>query len=51
MYIYVYRSIEDDNGQRRKRMMRQIDDVIGTSDANHALVLCADGGVMYFKNR
>ena len=44
------RSTQDDNGQRRKRMMRQIDTVIGTSDAQHALVLCTDGGVMYFKN-
>ena len=44
------RSIHEDNGQRRKRMMRQIEEVIGTSDAQHALVLCTDGGVMYFKN-
>ena len=44
------RSTQDDNGQRRKRMMRQIDEVIGTHDARHALVLCTDGGVMYFKN-
>ena len=44
------RSTQDDNGQRRKRMMRQIDEVIGTADARHALVLCTDGGVMYFDN-
>jgi hypothetical protein len=44
------RSTQDDNGQRRKRMMRQIDEVIGTNDARHALVLCTDGGVMYFQN-
>lgn len=44
------RNTQDDNGQRKKRMMRQIDFVIGTSDARHALVLCTDGGVMYFKN-
>jgi hypothetical protein len=31
-------------------MMRQIGDVIGTNDARHALILCTDGGVMYFKN-
>lgn len=49
-YEIPERSIQDDNGQRRKRMMRQIDDVIGTSDARHALVLCTDGGVMYFHN-
>ena len=44
------RSLDDDNGLRRKRMMRQIDDVIGTSDGRHVAVLCADGGVFYFEN-
>ena len=44
------RSLEDDQGQRRKRMMRQIEDVIATHDARHALVLCTDGGVLYFRN-
>ena len=44
------RSVEDDQGQRRKRMMRQIEDVIATHDARHALVLCTDGGVLYFRN-
>lgn len=44
------RSTEDTNGQRKKRMMRQIEEVIGTSDAGHVLALCTDGGVLYFKN-
>jgi hypothetical protein len=42
------RAIEDDKGQRRKRMMRQIDEIIGTDDGKHVLVLCTDGGVLYF---
>lgn len=42
------RSTEDDKGQRRKRMMRQIDEIIGTDDGKHVLVLCTDGGVLYF---
>jgi len=29
-------------------MIRQIDEVIGTADARHALALCTDGGVLYF---
>lgn len=41
--------VNDDSGQRRKRMMRQIDSVIGTNDAKHVLALCTDGGVLYFK--
>jgi hypothetical protein len=40
-------SSEDDQGQRRKRSCRQIDEVIGTSDAKHILVLTTDGGVFY----
>lgn len=43
------RSIEDAQGQRRKRMLREISDVIGTYDARHVLALCTDGGVMYYK--
>jgi hypothetical protein len=42
------RAIEDDKGNRRKRMMRQIDEIVGTDDGKHALVLCTDGGVLYF---
>lgn len=30
------------------RMLRQIEDVIGTSDGRHVLGLCTDGGVMYY---
>lgn len=29
-------------------MLREIAEVIGTSDARHVLVLCTDGGVMYY---
>lgn len=47
-YEMPCRSIEDENGNRRKRMMRQIDQVIGTNDGKHVMVLCSDGGVMYF---
>ena len=42
------RQNDGDDGNRRRRMMRQIDSVIGTSDARHALALCADGGVLYY---
>ena len=28
--------------------MRQIDQIIGTKDAQHILALCTDGGIMYF---
>lgn len=44
------RGIEDDNGQRRKRMMRQISDVTGTQDGSHVLVVCTDGSVLYYGN-
>lgn len=44
------RSVEDDNGQRRRRLMRQIEDIISTQDGKHALALCTDGGVLYFRN-
>eukprot|EP01035_Chromulina_nebulosa_P018321 gene18321-24010_t len=44
------RSSEDENGNRRKRLMRQIDKVLGTKDSIHILALCTDGGVMYFHN-
>lgn len=30
--------------------MRQIDEIIATHDARHALILCTDGGVLYFRN-
>lgn len=49
-FVVPERNIEDDNGQRRKRLMRQIDEVIGTNDGSHVLALCTDGGVLYFKN-
>jgi hypothetical protein len=49
-FVVPERNIEDNNGQRRKRLMRQIDEVIGTSDGSHVLALCTDGGVLYFKN-
>ena len=44
------RTTEDDNGQRRKRQMRLIEDVISTQDGRQALALCSDGGVLYFRN-
>ena len=31
--------------------MRQIGEVIGTEDGRHVLVLCTDGGVLYFHCR
>lgn len=45
------RSAEDENGNRRKRMMRQIHSVIGTNDARHVLVLSSDGSIMYFHRK
>lgn len=30
-------------------MMRQIDEVIATQDGTHALALCTDGGVLYYR--
>lgn len=39
-----------DGGGARKRVMREIDQVIGSSDAKHVLALCTDGGVLYFRN-
>lgn len=30
--------------------MRQIEDIIGTHDARHILILCTDGGVLYQSN-
>lgn len=41
---------EDSNGLRRRRTMREIDEVIATADGQHVLILCTDGGVMYFEN-
>jgi hypothetical protein len=43
-------SAEDDQGQRRKRLMRLIDDIVVTQDGKHALALCTDGGVLYFRD-
>lgn len=39
----------DDAQSRRRRMMREVEDVIGTQDGIHVLILCTDGGVVYFK--
>lgn len=30
--------------------MREIDDIISTDNGSHALILCTDGGVMYYSN-
>lgn len=38
----------DEEGQRRRRMMRQISSISATQDAKHAIVLCADGGCLYY---
>lgn len=43
-------SNNDDAQSRRRRMMREVQDVVGTQDGLHVLVLCTDGGVMYFKH-
>jgi hypothetical protein len=48
MFELPARCNEDDNGQRRKRQMRQIQDVVSTEDGTHLLVLLTDGGVLYF---
>lgn len=48
MFELPARCNEDDNGQRRKRQMRQIQDVVATEDGTHLLVLLTDGGVLYF---
>lgn len=29
-------------------MLREIDDVVATADGRHALILCTDGGIIYF---
>ena len=49
-YEVPERTVEDDQGQRRKRQMRLVDEVVGTQDGKHALALCSDGGVLYFRN-
>eukprot|EP01038_Epipyxis_sp_PR26KG_P008421 gene8421-11389_t len=36
------------NGLRRRRTMREIDEILSTDDGLHVLVLTTDGGVMYF---
>lgn len=43
------RGVDDDNGNRRKRQMRQIQDVTSTQDGSHLLILLTDGGVLYFR--
>lgn len=42
------RSADDADGNRRRRMMRQISSISATHDSQHAIVLCADGGCLYF---
>ena len=42
------RSADDEDGNRRRRMMRQISSISATHDSQHAIVLCADGGCLYF---
>jgi hypothetical protein len=47
-YEVPSRCNEDDNGERRRRLMRQIEQVLATQDGGHALALCTDGGVLYY---
>lgn len=47
-YEVPARCTEDDTGQRRRRMMREINEVIACHDGNHVLALCTDGGVLYY---
>lgn len=42
------RADTSNDGSRKRRQMRQIEAIRNTQDAKHALVLCADGGVLYF---
>ena len=42
------RAADDEEGNRRRRMMRQINSISATQDAKHAIVLCADGGCLYY---
>eukprot|EP00602_Paraphysomonas_sp_CaronLab_P005056 CAMPEP_0185032306 /NCGR_PEP_ID=MMETSP1103-20130426/20268_1 /TAXON_ID=36769 /ORGANISM="Paraphysomonas bandaiensis, Strain Caron Lab Isolate" /LENGTH=890 /DNA_ID=CAMNT_0027568151 /DNA_START=276 /DNA_END=2948 /DNA_ORIENTATION=+ len=49
-YEVPSRCLEDDNGQRRRRLMRQIQEVISCQDGHHALALCTDGGVLYYSS-
>jgi hypothetical protein len=42
------RSTDDEDGNRRRRMMRQISSISATQDSLHAIILCADGGCLYF---
>ena len=47
-YEVPARCTEDDSGQRRRRLMREINEVIACHDGNHVLALCTDGGVLYY---
>ncbi len=38
-------------GLRRRRTMREVQDIIGTQDGAHVLILCTDGGVMYYRRQ
>lgn len=42
------RATETDEGQRRKRMMRQIKDIAGSQDGAHAIIQCTDGSFFYY---
>jgi hypothetical protein len=36
--------------ERRRRAMREVSDVISTQDGKYALILCSDGGIIYYKH-
>jgi hypothetical protein len=36
--------------ERRRRAMREVSDVISTQDGKYALILCSDGGSIYYKH-
>jgi hypothetical protein len=42
-------NMDDGNSRRRSRAMREVQDVISTQDGIHVLILCSDGGVLYYK--
>lgn len=40
----------DDPNLRRRRTLREVQEVIGTQDGKHVLLLSSDGGVLYYKH-
>jgi WD40 repeat protein len=43
-------NMDDSSSRRRSRAMREVSDVLSTPDGAHVLILCSDGGVLYYKH-